>query len=55
MRLRDVTSAPAFQRVAGTLAAEYLRLIWLTNTFSYDPPDFNQMVDPHLGREDSHG
>jgi len=43
-----LTSAPAFQRVAGFLAAEYLRLVWLTNKFSYDPPDFYQRFDPHL-------
>jgi lysophospholipid acyltransferase (LPLAT)-like uncharacterized protein len=48
MRLRDLTSAPAFQRAMGTLAAEYLRFVWLTNRFSYDPPDFYQKVDPHL-------
>ena len=48
MRLRDLTSAPAFQRAVGTLAAEYLRLVWLTNRFSFDPPDFYQKVDPHL-------
>jgi lysophospholipid acyltransferase (LPLAT)-like uncharacterized protein len=48
MRLRDLTSAPAFQRAAGVLAAECLRLVWLTNRFSYDPPDFYQRVDPHL-------
>ena len=48
MRLRDVTSAPVFQRAVGTLAAEYLRFVWLTNRFSYDPPDFYQRVDPHL-------
>jgi lysophospholipid acyltransferase (LPLAT)-like uncharacterized protein len=48
MRLRDLTSAPAFQRAVGTLAAEYLRFVWLTNRFSYDPPDFYQKVDPHL-------
>ena len=48
MRLSDLTSAPVFQRAVGTLAAEYLRLVWLTNRFSYDPPDFYQRVDPHL-------
>ena len=48
MRLRDVTSAPAVQRAAGFLAAEYLRLVWLTNSFSYDPPDFYERVDPHM-------
>lgn len=48
MRLRDLTSAPAFQRAAGFLAAEYLRLVWLTNRFTYDPPDFYERVDPHM-------
>jgi lysophospholipid acyltransferase (LPLAT)-like uncharacterized protein len=48
MRLRDLTRGPGFQRAAGFLAAEYLRLVWLTNRFSYDPPDFYQRVDPHL-------
>jgi lysophospholipid acyltransferase (LPLAT)-like uncharacterized protein len=48
MRLRDVTSAPTFQRAAGFLAAEYLRLVWLTNRFTYDPPRFYERVDPHL-------
>jgi lysophospholipid acyltransferase (LPLAT)-like uncharacterized protein len=48
MRLKDLTSAPAFQRATGILAAEYLRLVWSTNTFSYDPPDFYQRMDPHL-------
>jgi hypothetical protein len=48
MRLRNLTSAPAFQRAVGTLAAEYLRLVWLTNRFSYDPPNFYERFDPHL-------
>jgi lysophospholipid acyltransferase (LPLAT)-like uncharacterized protein len=48
MRSRDLTSAPAFQRAAGVLAAECLRLVWLTNKFSYDPPDFYMRIDPYL-------
>lgn len=48
MRLRDLTRAPAFQRTVGVVAAEYLRLVWLTNKFSYDPVDFYERVDPHL-------
>ena len=48
MRMRDLTRAPAFQRAVGVLAAEYLRLVWSTNRFSYDPPDFYERVDPHL-------
>lgn len=48
MKLRHLTRAPAFQRMVGTLAAEYLRLVWWTNRFSYDPVDFYERVDPHL-------
>lgn len=48
MKLRDLTRAPAFQRTVGILAAEYLRLVWLTNKFSYDPVDFYERFDPHL-------
>jgi lysophospholipid acyltransferase (LPLAT)-like uncharacterized protein len=29
------------------LAAEYLRLVWWTNRFSYDPPDVYDLVEPH--------
>ena len=45
MRLRDLTSAPTFQRAAGVLAAEYLRLVWSTNTFSYQPENFYEVLD----------
>lgn len=48
MKLRNLTRAPAFQRLVGTLAAEYLRLVWWTNRFSYQPADFYQQLDPHL-------
>jgi hypothetical protein len=37
-----------FQRAAGFLAAEFLRLVWLTNKFSFDPPDVHELVEPHL-------
>lgn len=48
MRLKDLTRAPAFQRAAGVLAAEYLRTVWLTNKFGYDPPDLYERVDRHM-------
>jgi lysophospholipid acyltransferase (LPLAT)-like uncharacterized protein len=32
----------------GLLAAEYLRLVWLTNKFSYDPPDVYELVEPSM-------
>jgi lysophospholipid acyltransferase (LPLAT)-like uncharacterized protein len=47
MRLRDLTSAPTFQRAAGVLGAEYLRLVWSTNKFSYHPADFYEVLDRH--------
>ena len=34
------------QRAAGFLAAEFLRLVWWTNTFSFDPPDVYDLVEP---------
>jgi hypothetical protein len=36
------------QRALGMLAAEYLRLVWLTNKFSYDPPDVHDQVEPRM-------
>ena len=36
------------QRAAGFLAAEYLRLVWLTNRFSIDPPGIYQRVEPQM-------
>lgn len=48
MKLRNLTRAPAFQRMVGTLAAEYLRLVWWTNRFTYEPADFYKQLDPHL-------
>jgi lysophospholipid acyltransferase (LPLAT)-like uncharacterized protein len=32
----------------GFLAAEFLRLVWLTNRFSFDPPDIYGIVEPQL-------
>jgi hypothetical protein len=36
------------QRALGVLAAEYLRLVWLTNRFSYDPADVYERVEPEM-------
>ncbi|GAC1502078.1 MAG: lysophospholipid acyltransferase family protein [Bradyrhizobium sp.] len=44
--LRDVLRESWVQRVVGVLAAEYLRLVWLTNKFSFDPPDVYDIVEP---------
>ena len=34
------------QRAVGFLAAEYLRLVWRTNRFSFDPPEVYEIVEP---------
>jgi hypothetical protein len=44
--LRDVLRESWVQRVVGFLAAEYLRLVWFTNKFAFDPPDVYDIVEP---------
>ena len=34
------------QRAAGFLAAEFLRLVWLTNKFRFDPPNVYEIIEP---------
>ena len=43
---RDLLRSQWVQRALGVLAAEYLRLVWWTNRFSYDPPDVYDQVEP---------
>lgn len=44
--LRNILRSGWFQRAVGVLAAEYLRLVWRTNTFIFDPPHVYDMVEP---------
>ena len=44
--LRNLLRSSWVQRAAGFLAAEYLRLVWLTNRFSFDPTNIYQRVEP---------
>ena len=44
--LRDLLRSSWVQRALGVLAAEYLRLVWLTNRFSYDPANVYDIVEP---------
>jgi lysophospholipid acyltransferase (LPLAT)-like uncharacterized protein len=44
--LRNTLRSSWVQRAAGFLAAEFLRLVWLTNKFCYDPPDIYDVVEP---------
>ena len=46
--LRDTLRSSWFQRAAGFLAAEFLRLVWRTNRFSIEPPDIYAQVEPRL-------
>ena len=36
------------QRLAGFVAAEFLRLVWWTNKFVLDPPDIYERVEPDM-------
>src|ERR1700679_4251555 len=44
--LRNVLRSSWVQRAVGFLAAEFLRLVWLTNRFSFDPVDVYELVEP---------
>jgi lysophospholipid acyltransferase (LPLAT)-like uncharacterized protein len=46
--LRDLLRSPWVQRALGVLAAEYLRLVWLTNRFGYDPANVYDLVEPEM-------
>ncbi|MGY4476543.1 lysophospholipid acyltransferase family protein [Bradyrhizobium sp. USDA 3364] len=45
---RDLLRSGFVQRALGVLAAEYLRLVWLTNRFSYQPTDVYGIVEPMM-------
>src|SRR5207245_5539933 len=46
--LRDLLRSTWVQRALGVFAAEYLRLVWLTNRFSYLPADVYDIVEPEM-------
>ena len=46
--LRNTLRSSSFQRAVGFLAAEWLRFVWLTNRFSFEPPDVYDRVDPRM-------
>jgi lysophospholipid acyltransferase (LPLAT)-like uncharacterized protein len=45
---RNVLRGSWVQRAVGFLAAEFLRLVWLTNRFSFDPPEVYDIVEPQM-------
>jgi lysophospholipid acyltransferase (LPLAT)-like uncharacterized protein len=46
--LRNTLRSSWFQRAVGVLAAEWLRFVWRTNKFSFDPPDVYDRVEPRI-------
>ena len=44
--LRNLLRSRHVQRAVGLLAAEYLRLVWRTNKFSFDPAHVYDLVEP---------
>jgi lysophospholipid acyltransferase (LPLAT)-like uncharacterized protein len=46
--LRNALRNSWVQRAVGFLTAEYLRLVWLTNKFSFDPADVYEIVEPQM-------
>jgi len=46
--LRNTLRSNWLQRAVGFLAAEYLRLVWLTNRFTYEPADVYAIVEPQM-------
>jgi lysophospholipid acyltransferase (LPLAT)-like uncharacterized protein len=46
--IRDLLRSSLVQLVLGVLAAEYLRLVWWTNRFTYEPADIYEQVEPQM-------
>jgi lysophospholipid acyltransferase (LPLAT)-like uncharacterized protein len=46
--IRNVLRSSWFQRAVGSLTAEFLRLVFRTNRFSFDPPDVYDLIEPQL-------
>ncbi|HZE53799.1 MAG TPA: lysophospholipid acyltransferase family protein, partial [Bradyrhizobium sp.] len=46
--IRNVLRSSWFQRAVGSLTAEFLRLVFRTNRFSFDPPDVYDIVEPQM-------
>jgi lysophospholipid acyltransferase (LPLAT)-like uncharacterized protein len=45
--IRNVLRSSWLQRAVGVLAAEWLRLVWLTNKFTFEPADVYERAEPH--------
>ena len=45
--IRNVLRSRTVQLALGFLAAEFLRLVWLTNKFDFEPADVYERAEPH--------
>jgi lysophospholipid acyltransferase (LPLAT)-like uncharacterized protein len=45
---RKLLRSSWFQRAVGFLAAEFLRLVWRTNRFTYEPANVYELVEPNM-------
>jgi lysophospholipid acyltransferase (LPLAT)-like uncharacterized protein len=45
--IRNLLRSRGVQRAVGFLAAEYLRLVWLTNKFTFEPANVYEKAEPH--------
>lgn len=46
--LRNLLRSSWVQRAAGFLAAEFMRLVWLTNKVEFDPSEVYELVEPRM-------
>ena len=46
--VRNVLRSGWLQRAVGGLTAGFLRLVWSTNSFTFDPPEVYEIVEPQM-------
>ena len=46
--IRELGRTSWVQHTAGFIAAEFLRLVWWTNSFTYDPPNIYERIEPEM-------
>ncbi len=47
-RLRRLTAAPWVQKTIGVVGAEYLRFVWRTSRYQFDPPNVYEIIEPEF-------
>ena len=48
LSFKRIAAAPSVQKAIGIAAAAYLKLVWKTSRFVYDPPDVYERIDPRM-------